>query len=347
MRHRANIHGNALRHGIMPLLGYAALTAAMDVYVSNRLQVISVASIAAISFTLAVVVFTVIYFRHREVQRLSAVLSHRRDLVTINITTALTWLSTFYALRYLEPAIVNVMALALGPAIMVLAGPLLRRHTTVTGAEVTVSAGICMLLGMLIWSSLSGRSGLGSLSVGHIALGVVFTVICAVGSAVNIIYMKRLDDGGCDPATVLATRFVLMSIVGWVLVALEGQNDIFAALLPGVIVAVGGIGLPIYMLQVGVRYTEPITTSLLISLSPAFAFIMEFSDKRLKFAPFTLEGILGVVALVAIGVVSHARKSMPKNPDPAGATAVGAVGQVKVHDEHDQPVSEEQEAHGS
>src|SRR5450756_2283924 len=113
------------------------------------------------------------------------------------------------------------MALALGPAIMVLAGPRLRRRGTVMRVEITVSAAICVLLGMLTWSSFSGRSGLGSVSAGHTAVGVVFTLICAAGSAVNIIYMKRLDDAGCYPSTVLATRFILMSVVSWVLVAVS------------------------------------------------------------------------------------------------------------------------------
>ena len=333
MKGRLDARGSTLRRGVMPLLTYAVLTAAMDVYAGNRLQVVSPASIAAISFTLVVVFFAAVHFRQSEARRLSVVSSHRRDLVAINITTAVTWLSTFYALSYLEPAIVNVMALALGPAIMVLVGPQLRQQSTVMRVEIAVSAAICILLGVLAWSSFTGRSGLGRVSAGHTAAGVVFTLICAAGSAVNIIYMKRLNDAGCNPGTVLATRFILMSVAGWVLVALEGQNGIFAALLPGAIVAVGGVGLPIYILQIGVRYTEPITTSLLISLSPLFAFVMELADRRLRFSPFTLGGVLSVVALVVIGVMSRDRQSTSHRPDPARLAAIEAVGSTQAHDE--------------
>lgn len=101
------MHGNLLRRGVVPLLTYAVLTAAMDVYVGNRLEVVSPASIAAISFTLVVVFFAAVNLRQRETRRLSAVSSHRRDLVAINITTAFTWLSTLYALSYLEPRAIS------------------------------------------------------------------------------------------------------------------------------------------------------------------------------------------------------------------------------------------------
>lgn len=297
-----------LRRGVLPLLAYAVLTAAMDVYAGNRLEVVSPAGIAAVSFTLVMVFFTTVEVR-RHGSRRKVLAAHRRDLVAINITTALTWLSTFYALVYLEPAIVNVVGLALGPVITTLAGPLLRRSSTVMGTEIVVSLGICVLLGLLMWGSFSGRSGLGDVPVEHALLGLLFTVACAVGSALNIIYMKRLSDAGCDPGVVLAARFFLMTGVAWALVALEGGTGFSDALVPGAIVAVIGVGLPIYVLQIGVSNTEPITTSLMVSLSPLFAFALQLMDGRLRFSALTLGGVIGVVALVALGVAVRDRQA--------------------------------------
>jgi drug/metabolite transporter (DMT)-like permease len=314
-RGRLDTSTTDLRRGVLPLLGYAVLTAGMDVYAGNRFKHVSPASIAAVSFTLATVFFLAIELRRYGARRLALLSEHRRDLVAINFTTALTWLSTFYALDYLEPAIVNVIGLALGPVIMTLAGPLLRRQSTVMITEVVVSVIICGLLGVLVWGSFTGRSGLGHVSVSDAVLGLVFTVVCAAGSAVNIIYMKRLNDAGCDPGTVLATRFFVMIVAAWLLVALQGKADLSAAFLPGVVVAVIGVGVPIYVLQVGIRYTEPITTSLLISLSPLFALVMQLADGRLRFSPFTLAGVIGVVVLVAVGVmVRSTRTADPVDP---------------------------------
>lgn len=308
--------GTDIRRGVVPLVGYAVLTAAMDVYAGNRFETLSPASIAAVSFTLTMLFFIGIEGRRQGFRQLAELRVHRRDLVAINFTTAVTWLATLYALDYLEPAIVNVLGLALGPVITVLAGPLLRRSSTVLATEAVVSVGICVLLVGLVWVSFTGRSGLGGVTPRDAVIGLGFTLACAIGSSINIIYMKRLSEAGCDPRSVLAARFFLMSAVAWVLVAVEDEPNLGAALLPGAVVAVIGVGLPIYVLQLGIKHSEPITTSLVISLSPLFAFTMQFADGRLRFSLFTLAGIVSVVALVAVGTVVRGRQ---REPVPAAA----------------------------
>ncbi|TNM28820.1 DMT family transporter [Streptomyces sedi] len=307
-----------MRRGVPPLLAYAVLAAAMDVYVGNRFEVVSPAAIAAVAFTLAVAVFAAADGARRRLRPAApgALTRHRPDLIALNVTTAVTWLSTFYALDHLEPAVVNVVSLALGPVITVLAGPLLRRRSRVLGTEVAVSVGLCGLLGVLVWGSFSGRSGLGEIAAGDVARGLAFTLSCAAGSAANILYMKRLNDAGCDPGSVLATRFVLIGVVSWALVALEGAPGLHAALVPGVVVAVIGVGVPLCVLQAGVRHTEPITTSLLLCLSPLFALLLQLGDGRLRFSPLTLVGVVGVVALVAVGVLVRDRGPGKAPPVP-------------------------------
>lgn len=311
----AGTRGTDLRRGVVPLIAYAALTAAMDVYAGNRFETVSPASIAAVSFTLTMLFFLAVEGRRQGFRQFVELRVHRRDLVSINITTAVTWLATLYALAYLEPAIVSVLGLALGPVITILAGPLMRRSSRVLATEVVVSVAICSLLAALVWVSFTGRSGLSGITPRDAMIGLGFTLACAIGSSVNIIYMKRLSDAGCDPGSVLAVRFFLMSVVAWLLVAFQDKADLTSALIPGAIVALIGVGLPIYVLQIGIKHTEPITTSLVISLSPLFAFAMQLADGRLRFSLFTLGGIVCVVSLVAVGTLVRGRQ---KEPVPAG-----------------------------
>ncbi len=301
----------SLARGIVPLIAYAAMTAAVDVYAGNRFVHVSPAAVAAISFSAVSVFFAGVERLRNGPGLVHRLLPHRRDVLALNVTTAITWTATLYALEYLAPAVVNVIGVGLGPIITVVAGPVLRRDAVkVIAAEVVAAGGVCVVLGALVWLSFVGRSGLPDISAGHAAAGLVLTIICAVGSSLNIIYMKRLGEVGCSRGDVLASRFVLMTVLAWLLTAASHRGGVPAAVVPGIVVAVIGVGLPIYVLQLGIHYTEPITTSLVISLSPLFAFLLQLGDSRLSFSPSTLGGILIVLLLVSIGALVRHRQDL-------------------------------------
>lgn len=290
-----------------PLLAYAALTAAMDVYGGNRLQTITPESLAAVSFT-----FTAAFFIGSEALRNGSasfrmMREHGYDVIAINITTAVTWLATFYALQNLEPAVVNVVGLGLIPVCTVFAGPLLRRGSSVLGMEVAAALGICAFMAILVWGTFAGRTGIGEIRAEHAAWGLIAAVICALGSAGNIIYMKRLSDAGQSPQAVLAVRFGFTIVIGWLLMGLGSRSDLAEAVVPGAIVAVIGVGLPIYVLQRGIKHTEPIIASLFVSLSPLFAFMMQLLDGRLHPSTLTILGIVGIVSFAAVGTIARGR----------------------------------------
>jgi drug/metabolite transporter (DMT)-like permease len=305
----------------------------MDVYAGSRFQTVSPAGIAAVSFTLTMVFFLAVEWQRQSRGLLDAVGAHRRDIAWINLTTAVTWMATLFALVYLAPAVVNVLGLGLGPVITILVGGLLRRSRPVLRIEVWVSIGICTVLGGLVLVSFEGRSGLAGVSVRDGVIGLILTIICAGGSSANIIFMKRLSDAGCGRGSVLASRFVLMSAAAWILVAID-RSDVGAAAVPGAVVAVIGVGLPIYVLQIGIKHTEPITTSLLISLSPLFAFLLQLVDTRIRFSPLTLGGIVLVLVLIVIGAVARDRhdasarddeRARGPSADPVGLAAAAPV----------------------
>lgn len=297
-----------LARGIAPLLGFTLFTALLDVYAGKQVQEHSPATVAALSFTLAGA-----FFLGGDVVRRGAAAAfrplhaHRYDTIMINVTTALTWLSMLYALKFLEPAVVNAVGMALGPLLTVSLSPLLRPGSSVLRSEILVSLGIGVMIGFLVWGSFTGRSGVGELSVGEAAIGVGMTFLTGMGSVANVIYSKRLSEAGLDPQSVLAVRFFLMVALSWVMVIAIAEPGIGPALLPSALIAVVGVGLPLYLLQVGIKHTEPITASIVLTLSPLFAFVLQLQDQRLYPSMLTLVGIVGITASVAVGIVARGR----------------------------------------
>jgi drug/metabolite transporter (DMT)-like permease len=315
-----------LSQGLLPLVGFALLTAALDVFAGNQLQVHSPATVAAISFTLATVFFLGgAIIRQGVAATLRPLRTRRYDVIMINVTTTVTWLSMLFALKFLEPAVVTAVGLALGPLLAVLMSPLLRPGTSVLRAESVVSLGIAVLIGVLVWSSFTGRSAVGELSPVETMVGVGLTLLTGLGSVTNVIYSKRLSDAYLTPQSVLAVRFFVMLAVTWTMVAASAEPGLGAAFLPSLLIAVIGVALPLYLLQVGIKHTEPITASILLTLSPLFAFVLQLSDRRLTPSALTLAGVVGIVVLVAAGMVARTRHESRPATDPAHRPAVAST----------------------
>jgi drug/metabolite transporter (DMT)-like permease len=307
-----------LTEGLLPLLGFALFTAALDVFAGNQLQAHSAATVAAISFTLATVFFLGgAIIRQGVTATLRPLRTCRHDVVMINVTTAVTWLSMLFALRFLEPAVVNVVGLALGPLLTVLVSRRLRPGMAVLRAEVMASLGIGLMIGLLVWGSFTGRSAVGDLSATETAVGVGLTLLCGLGSVANVIYSKRLSDAELTPQSILAVRFFLMLVVTWTIVAASAEPGLGAAFLPSALIAVVGVALPLYLLQVGIKHTEPITASILLTLSPLFAFFLQLPDGRLNPSALTFAGVVGIVVMVAMGMVARARHDSRSTADAA------------------------------
>ncbi|WP_437935588.1 EamA family transporter [Sorangium sp. So ce341] len=301
---------------MLPLLLFAAFSAALDIYAGNQLQELSPIHVAAISFTLAAALFiSGLIARRGAAAAFLPLRTHRRDVVVINLSTAVGWLSMLFALKHLEPAVVNVVSLAIGPALTVLLGPLLRRRSSVLVTEMAASLGICAFIALLLWGAITGRSGVGHVSAGEAAIGVVLTLVCGLASTINFIYSKRLSDAGHNPESVLAIRFFLTIAVTWAMAATSDMATLAEAFLPSTVIAVIGVALPMYLIQLGVQHTEPITASLITSMSPLFAFLLQLLDRRLQPSVLTLAGVVGITALVAAAVMArgrHERRSLSR-----------------------------------
>lgn len=314
-------HRGAMTRGIPALGAYAALSAGFDVYAGERVQQYSPMTLAAVSFGLVTAVFLgwdLVVRGPSEVLR--PVRARRADVLALNATTAVGWLTMLYALVRLEPAVVNVVGLAVGPVLTVLLEPVLRRRARPLRTEVVVSVAITVVLAVLVWGSLAGRSAVGGLGTGDAVIGLALTLVSGVASTGNLIFSKRLSDAGFGPRAVMSVRFPVTLVTAWAVVLLSGRSGELGPALPSAaVLAVLGVGLPLYLIQVGLRHTEPITASLFSALSPPLAFLLQLTDARLSVAPLTLVCVVAITLLIGVGVLArhrHEQRARPREHDP-------------------------------
>ncbi|MFD0597111.1 hypothetical protein ACFQZ4_36620 [Catellatospora coxensis] len=305
---------SVIGRGVAPVVCYAFMTAVVNVYAGRVFQSLDPAAVAAISFSLTGVLFAALELGTRGSGIVAMVRARWRDVVAINVTTAMAWLTVLFSLKYIEPAIVNVLSLAVGPVFVALAGPILRRSSKTVAAEMGASAGIFVLILALTWGSLTGRSAVGQIGHREAVLGVGLAVVSGLASAANIVLSKRLSDSAFSPKSVLAVRFFITIAASWLMVGAAAQPRLAQSLLPGLVLTAISVVVPLYLLQLGVKHAEPMTVSLLVCLGPGFALAFQLFDRRLTVSPLSVGCIMGITALVAWGVVTRHRAQRHAQP---------------------------------
>jgi drug/metabolite transporter (DMT)-like permease len=163
--------------------------------------------VAALTFAISTLVFmTVALTRNR--QGLVALTGWPREIVAINATSAIAWISFFYALQSLEPSLVQVIWAGSGPlairmlerAGVSLVAPIqlgaLERWCLAAVGLVVVLAGVVALLGLSATDS------------GSATVGVGLALLSGAAISINILLCKRLHERGGAPAPLLSVRFI-------------------------------------------------------------------------------------------------------------------------------------------
>src|SRR5262245_51061981 len=100
--------------GFILSLAFAASTAARDVYFGGLFQRVNPLLVALTAFGLCPLVFLPVALA-RDPSGLAAAVRRPSPLFWVNATTGLAWLSFFFALQTIEPALVQVLFYGIGP----------------------------------------------------------------------------------------------------------------------------------------------------------------------------------------------------------------------------------------
>ena len=307
-------HGNPEALGFLASLAFAVLASVRDVYLGGLFQTRSPLDFALIAFGLcAVLLFPVALVKSPESLRLLA--RHPGEAVAVNATTALAWIAFFYALRIVEPSLVQLLFSGVGPlsvlwierflpggaAALPSAGPSRRERGILLGllGTVVLAAGV----------ALTGLSALGPQPVGAAALGVGLAVTSGISISVSTMLSRRLNDRGVPPIALASVRFLGAFAVA---AALRGTNAPWgpegAGGLGGlVLAALVLIVLPIYVNQVGIALASPLTVRVVVAIGPVLILALQLLEGRLSPSPYSLGVSLAYGAFAVAATLARRR----------------------------------------
>lgn len=268
--------------GFIMVFVYNFLDAGKEVYSGFLVQSAHPMMVTCIVFS-AVLVFFQLFCLLKQRKEYLHPWSTWKPLVALNVTTAGSWITFFYCLKYLEPASASAIITGVAPLLMVMIVPFFF-STEKREYRLLLLTGIaCSSLWLGIISLQEGRNTY-NLSINEVAIGIVLSVACALFSIFSNILSKKLSENACRPESIMAHRFYLTVIVT-LLFTLQRQDmhSDMQNLFPGVLLlALLGLIIPLWCLQYGIKSLPPSRVMVLISVSPVFTFGFQIFDPRLS-----------------------------------------------------------------
>ena len=226
----------------------------------------------------------------------------RGPVLLLNASTALTFLSFFFSLKMIEPAIVGAVEIGVGPLLAVAVA------FVTTGEKPTVARGaVCggVLAGCAILAVAAVRgSGFDSSGI-EAWLGLGASVAAGSGAVLITIASKSLTNRNWTLGAILAHRFYLILPISLVLSANADLSGLdWSMSLVGALAAVSLIGvlLPLYLLQVGIARCDPYTVMVTMAALPVMTFVIEGLSPAYAWSWSTLAGVL-IVTTFLVGDV--------------------------------------------
>jgi drug/metabolite transporter (DMT)-like permease len=291
--------------GFLASLAFTALASLRDVYFGGVFQSRSPLGVAVVAFTLCVAIFVPLALLRRP-EGLHVLWRRRGELFWVNATTALAWISFFYALRTIEPLLVQILFAGVGPLSVIgidrVAG---LAPTPLRPVERPIYAGLFATLVLAAAVAVAGLSGAGPQPPGTAALGVALATVAGVSISVSTVLSRRLNDGGVSPTALIGVRFVGAIVLAATLAVGSREAAAFeppTATLLGAMLLL--IVLPSYVNQVGVALASPLTVRAVMALGPVLIFALQLVEGRLSPSPYSLAtgvvyGVFAIAAAVA------------------------------------------------
>lgn len=302
----ASLTGNATlvsgSSGILYVAAFLVLANANAVFSGNLLQQLHPFTFLFWSFAISSGFFLTRLLLSAGTRGLAIGVSASGSLLVLNFTSALNWIGYFYALRYIEPAIVSAIMGGLGPVSTILLERVVRRRQLPVYTYV-VAMGILSGTALLAWASLVGLAGVHPINVNDTLIGLAAAATGGASQALNTIATKQLGERSWTATRIMAHRFYLLIIVAAVL-AYSGPGFVIASSMQvgGLVIAtLIGVIIPLWLLQRGILLSEPFTVAALLAWAPLLTYIFQVFDVRIQWSVTSALGCAMIVLATVLG----------------------------------------------
>lgn len=205
----------------------------------------------------------------------------------------------YFALKFIEPAIVSSLEMGLGPLFVIFLA--LTQRQFIGNSQWGIALGTLLACLLLVISIFNGYSGVQMNLDTNAILGVIASMVCGLGAVLCTSYSKQLSVGGWTSSMILSHRFYGIVLLSFIFTYDILLDYFFENIQWIIIVTVAGVLIPMYLLQKGIQYCETFLVMMSLCFVPVFTFFFQLFDSRLSWSTTTL---IGVILLFILGMFS-------------------------------------------
>ena len=253
-------------------------------------------------FTLGLLLFNLLNISNLKILYTKTI-EYFRPVIGLNVTTAISWAASFYALKFIDPATMLCIAMATIPiTTFFIMTPLEAYKSSIT---TILSIGFVVISMLLIIHENINYSGAKNASF-IFSVGVLISIIGGVFGAAIGTYSEQLHKAKFNVKEILAIRFYFLILFGLIVaIATHRFQFNFQTLklfsLSTVIIVI----LPLVIYQKAIQHLGSLTVSILIPFTPILAYFMQLVLHQYQFHIGTLMAIL--LCCVAMGILNVVR----------------------------------------
>ncbi|MBV4463580.1 drug/metabolite transporter (DMT)-like permease [Pseudomonas sp. F-14 TE3623] len=291
------------------------MSAAKTVYVSSLVSHLNPAVLIVCTFIIAAGYFNI--QAAITSRSLPDFISSWRDLLLLNVCSAVAWIAFYFALKFIAPTIVSCLITGIGPLTALIMDRFIRNNRQWSLIDIIVGSGILAVTVLLSLSSVSGTS---NESVAGIWTGLALSIASGIGLTGVTIYSKKLYSNNWSSVQVAAHRFYLLIVLCFVYAVVflsSAEITAWRSSIPAIMtIAVVGIIVPTLLIQFGIKKCVPVTVSTVLAMGPVLTYIAQVVDGRSPMTTAASIAVSAITILVLLNTYNHVRRApeIVKNP---------------------------------
>jgi drug/metabolite transporter (DMT)-like permease len=237
-------------------------------------------------------------------------------LALVNIWTAISFISVFFALKHLPPAIFASIEIGMS---LLTAVALASVQAKARPRMVRILACIGILAGCALLSWAEIAAAMSKPTTMLVWCAILASTATGVASTLSATTCKQLASNGWTSTSVLAHRFYLTIAVAIAWLSMEQPTiSVPDASTLAIIAMIGTVAIltPLLLLQIALRRADALSVMICMSCQPILSFLISLPSPAYDWNTLTLFGVLVVTVFVGLDILMQ-----PKSVQAAPGTA--------------------------